>query len=165
MEQALGPGLVTAGELDRERTARRIFENERARESLNAIIHPWVRRVRMLMVNELLGGPEPPELIIHEIPLLFETGLEVGLDAVVVVEVPLELRATRVEASGRLDHAAVKVRDAVQMPLSEKVKRADYVVTNLGNREDLAAKVFRLWRELITRARDNEPQDSGVNVP
>ena len=154
IEQQLGPGLVALGKLNRRRTAEKIFQNEPARKLLNSIIHPWVRRVRTLMINELLEGPEPPELIIHDIPLLFETGVEVEFDAVIVVDAPLGLRATRVQASGRLERAEVQIRDSTQMPLKEKVKRADYVVKNCGSYEDLVTKVNRLWQELITLARD-----------
>ena len=82
IEQQLGPGLVALGKLNRRRTADKIFQNEPARKLLNSIIHPWVRRVRTLMINELLEGPEPPELIIHDIPLLFETGVEAESTAV-----------------------------------------------------------------------------------
>tara|TARA_Y100001960_G_scaffold324057_1_gene403622 strand:+ start:397 stop:1017 length:621 start_codon:yes stop_codon:yes gene_type:complete len=156
IEKKLGPGLVALGQLDRKHTAEKIFTNESARELLNSIIHPWVQRKRMLMVNELLASPEPPKLIIHDIPLLFETRLEFELDFVVVVDAPLELRATRVQASGRLKSAEVHLRDASQMPLEEKVKRADYVVKNCGNHKDLVTKVCRLWQELVSLARNKE---------
>lgn len=145
----LGPELVQNGRLERDKTAQRIFHDAQARQRLNSIIHPWVRRESAKRVRDLEGRSEPPEVIVLDIPLLFENDLERELDAVIVVDAPLELRAVRVAARSGLAPEEVRARDAAQLPLSEKVLRADFVLDNSGSETDLSAQVDRLWPRLM----------------
>ncbi|HKI59382.1 MAG TPA: dephospho-CoA kinase, partial [Trueperaceae bacterium] len=82
----------------------------------------------------------------------YENGLESGCDAVVVVDAPLEARVARVSGRSGLDAGAVRARDAAQMPLADKVARADFVIDNAGPEIRLDAQVDALWRELLARA-------------
>jgi len=148
----LGPELVVDGQLDRAATAERVFADPGARERLDAIVHPWVRRASDARVAELRASPAPPPVIVLDIPLLYENGLESGCDAVVVVDAPLEARVARVSGRSGLDAGAVRARDAAQMPLADKVARADFVIDNAGPEIRLDAQVDALWRELLARA-------------
>ncbi|MEJ2667700.1 MAG: dephospho-CoA kinase [Deinococcales bacterium] len=148
----LGPELVVEGELDRAATARLVFADPDARARLNAIVHPWVRRASDARVAALAASPAPPRVVVLDIPLLYENGLEVGLDAVIVVDAPLAQRIERVVRRGELSAAEVEARDAAQMPLPAKVARADYVVDNAGPEDRLDEAVEALWRELTARA-------------
>ena len=145
---ALGEDLIREGELDRPKTAARVFGDEAARGTLNGIIHPWVRRESEARARELERRAAPPEVILMDIPLLYENGLERGLDAVIVVDAPLEVRVERVQARSGLSEEEVRARDAAQMPLTEKVRRADYVVDNSGDEAALGAQLGALWSNI-----------------
>jgi dephospho-CoA kinase len=150
----LGPELVEDGRLDRAATAARVFGDEAARQALNAIVHPWVRRRSDEEVRALLERAPPP-VILLDIPLLFENGLERGLDGVIVVAADLPARVARVAARSGLREDEVRARDAAQMPLAEKARRADYLLDNSGSPEALGAQIDALWAELTKRARED----------
>ncbi|ADI15668.1 dephospho-CoA kinase [Truepera radiovictrix] len=146
---AFGPDLVVDGALDRAALAARVFRDPAARSVLNGLVHPWVQRERERRVAALLAQPEPPRVIVHDIPLLFEVGLEGAFDTVVVVDAPLELRVRRVAARSGLSEEEVRARDAAQLPLAEKVRRADVVIDNSGDRGALERQVEALWQVLV----------------
>ncbi|MBS3967699.1 MAG: dephospho-CoA kinase [Truepera sp.] len=143
--QQLGSDLVRGGQLDRAATARRVFADPEARLGLNSIVHPWVRRAMAAQVTTLLASPEPPPVIILDIPLLYENGLEHTVEAVIVVNASLKTRLERVTAGGLLSADEVRARDAAQLPLAEKVARADFVIDNEGDLSQLAAQIDSLW--------------------
>lgn len=146
----LGADLIQNGELDRPATAERVFGDEEARETLNGIIHPWVRQKSEARAKELEQRSPPPSVILMDIPLLYENGLERGLDVVIVVDAPLEVRVERVRERSGLSEQEVRARDKAQMPLEEKVERADYMVDNGGDKETLEANLERLWSQLTS---------------
>ncbi len=148
--EALGEDLLENGQLDRAKTAAKIFHDEQARRTLGAIVHPWVRRKSAEQARSLQQQPEPPPLILMDVPLLYENGLEREFDAVVVVTAPLEQRSVRVQAGRGFSEEEVRARDAAQMPLEQKVERADFVVENSGTREQLELRVARLWQQLTS---------------
>ena len=145
---ALGDDLIQDGELDRPKTAERVFGDKGARETLNGIIHPWVRRKSKERAEALEQQDTPPEVVLMDIPLLYENGLERGLDSVIVVDAPLEVRIERVQERSGLSEQEVRARDAAQMPLKEKVERADYVVDNSGDKEKLEVQLGALWTDI-----------------
>ena len=135
--------------LDRGATAARVFADDDALERLNAIVHPWVRSRTARLLTQLRDSQRPPPVVVQDIPLLYENDLHEGLDAVVVVDAPLQTRVARVVERSGLDPAEVIARDQAQMPLSEKVTRADFVIDNSGDRASLEEQVARLWRDLL----------------
>lgn len=153
--EKLGPATVVAGRLDRQAVAAAVFNDPQARSVLNGIVHPWVgaRRNELELVARQ-QQPAPP-MIVHDVPLLFEVGLDATVDATVVVTAPLALRARRVARRSGLTADQVAARDAAQMPQEEKAARADFVVSNAGSEAALKNEVARLWPELLARrARD-----------
>ena len=149
----LGPELVVGERLDRVATAARVFTDPEARRALESIIHPWVRRAAEAAEVAALAADPPPPLLVHDVPLLFETGRDAAMDATVVVDAPLELRVARLVASGRLDAATVRARDAQQLPASEKRRRATFLIDNGGDEAILAATVAGLWARLLALPR------------
>lgn len=158
VERDLGPELIDLSEpvaprLDRAATARLVFADPQALAKLNAIIHPWVRRRSAELEALAALSQPPPEVIVHDIPLLYENGLAELFDAVIVVNAPLAERVARVVKRSGLSEAEVIRRDAAQMPLKLKVQRADLVIDNAGGEAALEQEVARVWAELSARRR------------
>jgi dephospho-CoA kinase len=146
--EALGADLVVDGRLDRAATARRIFADPDARRRLEAIVHPWVRAAAAALEAEARAAAEPPPLVVHDVPLLFESGLDAGMDATVVVTAPFATRAARLALRSGWDEAAVRARDAAQLDPAEKARRATYLVRNDGDEAALERAVAELWGRL-----------------
>jgi dephospho-CoA kinase len=149
----VGDDLVADGRLDRRATAARVFADPEARRALEAIVHPWVRAAAAAEEAAARAEAPPPPVIVHDVPLLFENGLDAGMDATVVVVAPFDVRAARLAARSGLSEAAVRARDAAQLDPAEKARRATFVVDNGGAEEDLDAAVARLWGRLLALSR------------
>ncbi len=147
----LGDDLVRDGRLDRAATAARVFDDPEAREVLNAIVHPRVAEERETRVREARARRPAPPVIVHDVPLLFEVGLDEDVDLTVAVAAPLATRIARVVERSGLDADEVRRRDASQMPQHEKVARADVVIDNGGDEAALEAQLDRLWRMWVGR--------------
>jgi dephospho-CoA kinase len=148
IQEKLGHDLVSDGQLNRAKTAELVFNQPAARQILNRIIHPWVRQKSAERIRELESSPSPPSVILQDIPLLYENGLEQGLDAVIVVDAPLEVRLARVIERSKMTPEDFYARDSSQMSLAEKVKRATYVIDNSGGLVELRRRVDEVWEKL-----------------
>ena len=151
--EALGPELLVDGRLARAATARRVFDDPAARRRLEAIVHPWVRRAMVAAEAAAMATATPAPLVVHDVPLLFENGLDADMDATVVVDAPFAQRVARLAARSGMDEAAVRARDAAQLDPAEKARRATFVIDNRGDEEDLDAAVADLWPRLLGVAR------------
>lgn len=145
---AFGEGILRDGKLARARLAAVVFDDLEARARLNAIIHPWVARERVARAAVLAARTPPPAVVIHDVPLLFEVGLDAEMDKTVVVDAPLELRVARASTRSGLTADAVRARDAAQLPLAEKVRRADFVIDNSRGLGELEPQVEKIWQKL-----------------
>ncbi len=137
-------GVVQGGVLDRAKLAARVFSQPQKLQELNAIIHPRVRA----KMNALEAAASDETWIIHDIPLLFETGLNSTMDAVLVVDAPLETRIQRVMQRSHISREDILARDAQQMPAAEKRAKADFVINNTGNEKDLLRQVQEVFSKL-----------------
>ncbi|MCA9838924.1 MAG: dephospho-CoA kinase [Trueperaceae bacterium] len=144
----LGSDLIENGQLRRDKTAALVFNNPEALKTLNGIIHPWVRRETEQQARELEKQAVPPQIILFDIPLLYENGLEGTVDAVIVVNSPLELRIERVKKRSHLSEADIRARDKAQLPLEEKARRADFVICNDKGLDYLQRQVNDVWQKL-----------------
>jgi dephospho-CoA kinase len=131
-----GPSVLTpGGELDRAELGKIVFSDAEARRTLDSIIHPIVRQLAAERFRELAERGEP--LACYEVPLLYEVGLDRTYHPVLVVSAPLAQREQRIAQRDGFDPRQVAARIAAQMPLEDKVRRADYVIDNAGTREEL----------------------------
>lgn len=146
----LGPDLIREGRLDRAATADLVFGDGAARRRLEAIIHPWVRERSRQLERDLLDSASPPAAVVHDIPLLFETGMQGRFDAVVVVSAPARLRAERLAQRSGLSAADFAARDASQWPAERKRALADHVIENDGDLSSLREQVAAVWQEIVT---------------
>jgi dephospho-CoA kinase len=122
------------GAPDRERIARRVFEDRAALDFLEKLLHPLVSREYLTWREQLAGLRNPPKVAVTEVPLLYEVGGEKRFDKVVLVTAPSKLREARRRV--RRDD-----REARLLPDKEKAKRADFVYVNTGTPEELDAWV------------------------
>jgi dephospho-CoA kinase len=136
--------LTPAGDLDRPALGARVFADETRRRDLEAIIHP---RVRARAAEIEASAPEG-SLIVHDIPLLAETGQGAAFDAVVVVDVPSELQVERMVRERGWTQAEANSRIAAQASREERRAIATYVIENTGTIEDLRRRVAEVFARL-----------------
>jgi dephospho-CoA kinase len=145
---AFGPDVLGPdGRLDRKALAARVFSDGAALARLNAIVHPLVAE----RGAELVAEAPVDAVVVHDVPLLVENGLEDAYDLVVVVDAPEEARLARLAARGLTDKDA-RARMAAQAPREERLAAADYLVVNDGDLVDLRVRVDELWRNLLADA-------------
>jgi dephospho-CoA kinase len=143
--EAFGPEVLGPdGRLDRERLAGIVFADGAARERLNAIVHPLVGAA----AAQLLAGVPDDAVVVHDIPLLVEAGLTEGWDLVVVVAASPATQLDRLVRLRGMDADAAQARIDAQLPLSDKIARADAVIDNDGSRAALVRQVDELWERL-----------------
>ena len=125
------PGVVVDGAVDRDRLAERLGRDETAFRRLEAIVHPLVVRGRRAGLEA--ARERGVRLAVLDIPLLFETGREAEVDAVVVVTAPADVQAARVLARPGMTPERFEAILARQLPDAEKRRRADFVIdTSVG---------------------------------
>ncbi|WP_428275414.1 dephospho-CoA kinase [Candidatus Palauibacter sp.] len=138
------------GTIDRSALREAAFADERARERLEEISHAGIRELRARRIREAAAAGV--RVIVEEIPLLFEVGLEDDYDMIVVVDAPREVREAR--ALGSRDWTAEEFAaiDAAQLAASEKRRRADRLLENGGDPGELDTAARGLWREILRAA-------------
>lgn len=146
-----GPLVLGAdGALDRAALRERVFGDHAELEALNAIVHPEVLRRRDALLGAARTAGE--RIVVCDIPLLFEAGLAAGVDVIVLVDAPRDVRLERLMRDRSLDRPAATAMIAAQMPSELKRARADYVIDNTGSLDALASRVDAVWRALAARA-------------
>ncbi len=138
--------LAPDGTLDRARLRRRVFNDAVARDALNAIVHPAVRRLRDEAVAS--ARTRGDRIVISDIPLLFEVGLEHAFDGVILVDAPESMRLERMVHDRGLSAADAQAMIDAQWPSDRKRAGATWIVENDGSRAELAARVDAVWREV-----------------
>ena len=122
--------LDEAGQIDRAAIAQVVFPDREQLDWLERLLHPRVVREYLQWREDLGRLPNPPEVCVTEVPLLYEVGGDERFDTVVVITAPAEIRAERSEAAGEL-------RETRLIPDEEKAKRADFVYVNDGTLQQL----------------------------
>ncbi len=144
-----GADFVRDGHIDRARLGELVFKDQDARRRLNAIVHPLVRDwMAERTASALRDGAE---VVVQDVPLLFENGLEPLYSAVVMVYVPQELQVKRLVEGRGLSEERARAMVASQMPIEDKRSRAHHVIDNSGSIDDTREQVQRLWWELAER--------------
>jgi dephospho-CoA kinase len=132
------PGTVRDGRVDRERLSARLVGDESAFKRLESIVHPLVREAE----RDFLAAAEKrgEALVVLDIPLLFETGGDSRMDAVVVVSAPASVQRRRVLARAGMTVEKLEAVHARQVPDAEKRAKADFVIeTDKGQEHALEA--------------------------
>jgi len=139
--------LNPEGDVNRDRLARLIFTSKTLREKLNRITHPAIikemkRRAGLLSSSRLL--------VIVDVPLLFEVNMVSFFDKIIVVTCREEAQIKRLRKRDSLSAEEARQRMASQLPLSAKAKRADFLINNDGDFEEIEEQVKKIWEKLIS---------------
>jgi len=141
-----GPEYVRGGQVDRARLGELVFHDDDARRRLNAIVHPLVREWMAERTAE--ADRDGAEVVIHDVPLLFENGLEGLYSDVVLVYAPERVQIKRLVEGRGISEDRARAIIAAQLPIDEKRGRAQRVIDNSGSRDVTRAQVNRVWDEL-----------------
>ena len=143
------PGVVRGGNLDRGALAEIVFRDPSAREQLNGIVHPFVRQ----LAAQCEAHAKPGQIVVHMVPLLFETGYATRCDATVVVIAPEAERLQRIEKRDRWSEQQIRARMQAQINPAEARQLATYVIENDGDLTALRERTKEVYERLQQLAR------------
>lgn len=147
--EEFGEGILTPeGDLDRPALGAIVFADESARRRLEAITHPLIFE----RYADLEASAPPDALVVHDIPLLAESGRADTFDAVVVVDVPVEVQVERMLRDRGWTREEAESRIAAQATRDERLAIATHVIDNTGSVDQLRARVEDVYADLTTRA-------------
>ena len=145
--EAAFPGTTADGKVDRAKLSARVVHDPAAIERLEAIVHPMLSTSRQKFFADAEASSTP--VVVVDVPLLFETGGEKRVDAVVVVTASPELQRQRVLARGTMDDEKFNSILSRQMPDEEKRKRADFVVDTSYGLQPVRAQIKHILAEVV----------------
>jgi dephospho-CoA kinase len=146
--EAAFPGTTAGGKVDRDKLAARVLGDGAALKRLETIVHPLVREAERRLLAEAEARGE--NVAVLDIPLLFETGGEKRVDAVVVVSAPPEVQRARVLERPGMTVEKLEAILAKQMPDDEKRRRADFIVDTSRGFEATRAEVRAILDAVAT---------------
>lgn len=149
--RSFGPEVLDeSGRLDRAGLRRLVFDDPTARRRLEEIIHPAVARLRE--EREAALEADGVGVVVHDVPLLFEVGLEDEFDRVVLVDSPAAVRLRRLVENRGLPEPEARAMVEAQMPAERKRGKADLIIENDGSLEELRVGAEDVWRRLLSEA-------------
>jgi dephospho-CoA kinase len=140
------------GALDRERLGDIVFHHSRLRRQLETIIHPRVR-AHMDEALRQLAVSKPQSVVVLDVPLLLETGMDKGLAEVIVVYAPPAVQRRRLMLRDGFSADQAQARIDTQMPMEEKRSRATLLIDNGGSLAETEKQAMAIYRDLAQRAR------------
>ena len=145
--EAAFPGTTVDGKVDRNRLSARVLNDPAAIKQLEQIVHPMLGASRKKFLDEAEASGAP--VVVMDIPLLFETGGEKRVDAVVVVSTDAATQRERILARGTMTNEALDGILARQLPDAEKRKRADFVVDTSHGLDPVRAAIRDILAEVV----------------
>lgn len=152
--------LAPDGQLDRAAVRRIVFADHDQLEELNQIVHPEVERLRVRLIDQARRRGD--QVVICDIPLLFERHMTDRVDRIVLVDASRALRLERLVKDRDLRETEAMDMIAAQMPAELKRARADYIIENDGTFAQLERRVQDVWAALMSEA---EGPRSAAAVP
>jgi dephospho-CoA kinase len=145
--EAAFPGTTLNGKVDRPKLSAKVVHDPAAIKKLEAIVHPMLRAYNQKFLEEAEACGAP--VAVMDVPLLFETGGDKRVDAVVVVTTSPELQRERILARGTMTGEALDSLLARQMPDSEKRQRADFVVDTSHGLDPVRAQIHDILEQVV----------------
>ncbi|CAM4443224.1 dephospho-CoA kinase [Paenibacillus phoenicis] len=147
VSERFGPGVLHPdGTLNRKKLGEIVFSHPEERKALEALTHPAIR-AEMKRRMEELEAADPHRLVVADIPLLYESGLDPLYDQIMVVYVPREVQLTRLMLRDGLSKEAAEQRISAQMDIEIKKERADILIDNSGGLEETKRQIDDFWRD------------------
>ncbi len=142
---AFGSSLLTRdGELDRAAMGKLVFADAEARRRLESIVHPLVHE----RMSALEAAAAEDSLVVHDIPLLAESGRAATFDAVIVVDCPVDLQIARLLSEREWGQDDAEARIAAQASRDDRLAIATHVINNVGSLEELRDRVAAVFHDL-----------------
>jgi dephospho-CoA kinase len=145
--EAAFPGTTAGGRVDRAKLSAKVVHDPAAIKQLEQIVHPMLGASRRKFLDDAEASGAP--VVVMDIPLLFETGGEKRVDAVVVVTTSPETQRERILARGTMTNEALDAILARQLPDAEKRKRADFVVDTSHGLDPVRAAIRDILAEVV----------------
>lgn len=149
--EAAFPGTTADGKVDRQKLSAHVLGNPQALKTLESIVHPMLGAHRQTFLDEAERSGAPVAVL--DVPLLFETGGEKRVDAVVVVSAPAQMQRERVMAREGMTAEKLEAILARQMPDAQKRERADFVVDTSSGIEPVRARVRDILDQVVRMPR------------
>jgi dephospho-CoA kinase len=145
--EAAFPGTTVGGKVDRAKLSAKVVHDPAAIKQLEGIVHPMLGASRQKFLDEAERAGAP--VVVMDIPLLFETGGEKRVDAVVVVSTDAATQRERILARGTMTNEALDAILARQLPDAEKRKRADFVVDTSHGLDPVRTAIRDILAEVV----------------
>ncbi|MBR1140560.1 MAG: dephospho-CoA kinase [Bradyrhizobium sp.] len=145
--EAAFPGTTVGGKVDRSKLSAKVVGDPEAIRRLEAIVHPMLRSYHQDFLDKAAQSGVPVAVV--DVPLLFETGGDKRVDAVVVVSTSPEIQRQRILARGTMTEEALDALLARQMPDAEKRARADFVVDTSNGLDPVRARIRDILAEVV----------------
>ena len=140
------------GTIDRQRLGDIIFNDPAQKAHLNAIVHPRVYQRIHRQLNTIAAAT-PDAVVVLDIPLLLETGIDLDLDELIVVYVPESVQLQRLIQRDGLDAHAAMTRIRAQLSIETKRRQASIVIDNSGSTDDCRRQTLAVYHRLTARER------------
>jgi len=162
--ETFGRDILDADErIDRKKLGSLVFENEPRRKVLEGIVHPAVLEEAQRQ-RDRIGKEDEQAIVLSDIPLLLEVGMQECFDLILLVYAPPEVQILRVMKRNNVSREEALSRLKSQMPIDEKPKFADLVIRNDGTMRELEKRAEEVWQELVLRERAKRVEGSGSRV-
>jgi dephospho-CoA kinase len=145
--EAAFPGTTVDGKVDRAKLSAKVVNDQAAIKQLEQIVHPMLGASRKKFLDDAEASGAP--VVVMDIPLLFETGGEKRVDAVVVVSTDPATQRERILARGTMTSEALDGILARQLPDAEKRKRADFVVDTSHGLDPVRTAIRDILAEVV----------------
>ena len=143
--EAAFPGTTSGGKVDRAKLSAKVVHDSAAMKRLEEIVHPMLRAYHQKFLDDAEASGAPVAVV--DVPLLFETGGDKRVDAVVVVTTSPQIQRERILARGTMSHDALESILARQMPDAEKRNRADFLVDTSHGLDPVRARIRDILQE------------------
>ncbi len=138
-----GNEILSAKEIDRAKLAAIVFADAVKLKKLEKIVHPFV--IEQTRKEVLLFEKAGKKVIVLDVPLLFESGMDKYTDSTIVVRATKKIQLLRIKAAGRLNYRQALDRMRFQWPMSKKARRADIIIDNGGTIVKTQNQVNKIW--------------------
>ncbi|HIU34546.1 MAG TPA: dephospho-CoA kinase [Candidatus Pullichristensenella excrementigallinarum] len=151
IQETFGEEVFTPeGCLDRKAMGEKTFSNEKDRRALEKILHPRIQRRMIQQIDE--AAKQGVKIVVLDVPLLFETGMDALCDETWVLAANLETQLARVMMRDHIEREDAMARVQSQMPAEEKQKRATYTISTERSIEKTQAELNSLYQQALKRA-------------